>query len=150
MSARFYNSFGKKHIGVGTSDRGAMLTKVKAVSIKKLIEESTYIKKYPTLDLPPPLTETQAVHKLKTIIDKNKQNKSYIGMGYHDTVLPYPIKKHILQNPKWYTAYTPYQSEISQGRLESQYNFQTLIKELTGLPVTNGGLLDEAVQPWRH
>ena len=143
MSARFYNSFGKKHIGVGTSDRAAMLTKVKAVSIKKLIEESTYIRKYPTLDLPPPLTETQAVHKLKTILDKNKQNKSYIGMGYHDTVLPYPIKKHILQNPKWYTAYTPYQSEISQGRLESQYNFQTLIKELTGLPVANGGLLDE-------
>ncbi len=143
MSVRFYNSFGKKHIGIDNASRVQMLSKVKAISIKNLIEEATYVKQYPTLNLPSPLTEVQAVTNLKNIIEKNKVNKSYIGQGYHDTVTPFPIKKHILQNPKWYTAYTPYQSEISQGRLESQYNFQTLIKELTGLPIANGGLLDE-------
>ena len=143
MSVRFYNSFGRKHIGIDNHTKVHMLSKINAVSIKKLIEEATYVKNYPTLNLPATLTEDQAVKSLKTIIDKNKTNKSYIGMGYHDNYTPFPIKKHILQNPKWYTAYTPYQSEISQGRLESQHNFQTLIEELTGLPIANGGLLDE-------
>jgi glycine dehydrogenase len=87
--------------------------------------------------------EYQALELLKKILDGNKVMKSFIGKGYHNTIIPSPIKRNILQNPKWYSPYTPYQAEISQGRLESLYNFQTLVKSLSGLPLTNASLLDE-------
>lgn len=89
------------------------------------------------------MNERIAVKTLKTIINKNKLTKSLIGKGYNSTVLPYPIRKHLLQNPKWYTPYTPYQSEISQGRLESLYNYQRMVTSLSQLPLTNASLLDE-------
>lgn len=89
-------------------------------------------------------SEEKALSNLKNMMKKNKLHKSYLGLGYYNTETPSPIKRHILENPKWYTAYTPYQAEISQGRLESQYNYQELVKSLTGLPYSNASLLDEA------
>ena len=89
------------------------------------------------------MAERAAVARLKQFISKNKLIKSLIGKGYNSTVTPYPIRKHLLQNPKWYTPYTPYQSEISQGRLESLHNYQKMVSSLSGLPLTNASLLDE-------
>jgi glycine dehydrogenase len=90
------------------------------------------------------VSEETALANLKEIMAKNKDHTSYLGMGYYNTITPSPIKRHLIENPEWYTAYTPYQAEISQGRLESQYNYQTVIKELTGMPIANASLLDEA------
>ena len=88
-------------------------------------------------------TEENALHQLGKIMEKNTPNRSFLGQGFHGAILPEPIKRHLLENPKWYTAYTPYQSEISQGRLESQFLFQQAVKDLVGLPVANASLLDE-------
>jgi len=143
ISKRAYNTFSKKHIGINNLEIQKMLSVINISRFEDLIEKSTYIKSYPNLKLETAKTEVEANLNLKNILNKNIDNKSLIGLGYHNSHLPFPIKRHILQNPKWYTAYTPYQSEISQGRLESQYNFQTVIKSLTGLPVSNASLLDE-------
>ena len=96
------------------------------------------------LDLQPALTETEALETIKAMADKNKVMKSYIGQGYYDTIVPGVVLRNMLENPGWYTAYTPYQAEISQGRLEMLLNFQTLVCDMTGLPMAVASLLDES------
>ena len=123
-----------------------MLASIGFQSLQGLIEStvpSNILSKVP-LQLDPPLTETEAIQKIKLYGNKNKVMKSYIGTGYYDTIVPPVILRNVLENPGWYTAYTPYQAEISQGRLEMLLNFQTLVTDLTGLPMAVASLLDES------
>ncbi|MDP3976691.1 MAG: aminomethyl-transferring glycine dehydrogenase, partial [Pseudomonas sp.] len=140
------NEFIARHIGPGEADTAAMLGTLGFDSLDALtasvIPES--IKGTSVLGQAPGLSEADALAKIKTIADKNQQFKTYIGQGYHGTHTPSPILRNLLENPAWYTAYTPYQPEISQGRLEALLNFQTLIIDLTGLSIANASMLDEA------
>ena len=139
-------AFVDRHVGPGASDIEAMLASVGADNVDALMAEvlpkSIRLAKPPALD--PPLSETAALARLRAIADRNEVFTSLIGQGYHGTILPAVIQRNILENPAWYTAYTPYQPEISQGRLEALMNFQTMVADLTGLPVANASLLDEA------
>ncbi|WP_038820830.1 aminomethyl-transferring glycine dehydrogenase, partial [Pseudomonas syringae] len=140
------NEFIARHIGPRAADELAMLQTLGFDSIEALsdsvIPES--IKGTSVLNLPAGQSEADALASIKAIASKNQLFKTYIGQGYYNTHTPAPILRNLLENPAWYTAYTPYQPEISQGRLESLLNFQTLISDLTGLPIANASLLDEA------
>ncbi|HEX8593489.1 MAG TPA: aminomethyl-transferring glycine dehydrogenase [Pseudomonas sp.] len=140
------NEFIARHIGPRAADEQAMLATLGFDSLEALsasvIPES--IKGTSVLGMKPGLSEADALASIKAIADKNQLFKTYIGQGYYNTHTPAPILRNLLENPAWYTAYTPYQPEISQGRLESLLNFQTLISDLTGLPIANASLLDEA------
>ncbi|MFK7701113.1 aminomethyl-transferring glycine dehydrogenase [Pseudomonas caspiana] len=140
------NEFIARHIGPRAADEQAMLQTLGFDSLEALsasvIPES--IKGTSVLGMEPGLSEADALASIKTIASKNQLFKTYIGQGYYNTHTPAPILRNLLENPAWYTAYTPYQPEISQGRLESLLNFQTLISDLTGLPIANASLLDEA------
>jgi glycine dehydrogenase len=140
------DEFVNRHIGLNENDIEEMLKEVNAESIDKLIEETipAQIRLKENLTLDPPLSEFDYLNKLRQTAQKNKVFKSYIGMGYYGTILPAAIQRNILENPGWYTQYTPYQAEISQGRLEALINFQTMVMELTGMPIANASLLDEA------
>lgn len=140
------NEFIARHIGPRAADEQAMLATLGFDSLEALsasvIPES--IKGTSVLGAEPGLSEADALASIKAIAGKNQLFKTYIGQGYYNTHTPAPILRNLLENPAWYTAYTPYQPEISQGRLESLLNFQTLISDLTGLPIANASLLDEA------
>ncbi|USR38496.1 aminomethyl-transferring glycine dehydrogenase [Ectopseudomonas hydrolytica] len=140
------NEFIARHIGPRDADTAAMLELLGYDSVDALtdavIPES--IKGTSILGAQPGLSEADALAKIKAIAAKNQQFKSFIGQGYYGTHTPSPILRNLLENPAWYTAYTPYQPEISQGRLEALLNFQTLISDLTGMQIANASLLDEA------
>jgi glycine dehydrogenase len=138
--------FADRHIGLAPDDITAMLKVIGVESVEQLIDETlpeTIRLKRP-LELGEGLSETDALARLRAIASKNAVFISLIGTGYYDTILPPVIQRNVLENPAWYTAYTPYQPEISQGRLEALLNFQTLVCDLTGLDVANASLLDEA------
>ncbi|MEE4730738.1 aminomethyl-transferring glycine dehydrogenase [Pseudomonas alliivorans] len=140
------NEFIARHIGPRADDEQAMLQTLGFDSIEALSESviPESIKGTSVLNLPAGQSEADALASIKAIASKNQLFKTYIGQGYYNTHTPAPILRNLLENPAWYTAYTPYQPEISQGRLESLLNFQTLISDLTGLPIANASLLDEA------
>jgi glycine dehydrogenase len=139
-------TFQRRHIGLAPTDIAAMLKVVGATSLSALMAETlpATIRQPAPLDLGRPLSETEALAHMRELAAKNQVFTSLIGQGYSGTLLPSVIQRNILENPAWYTAYTPYQPEISQGRLEALFNFQTMICDLTGLDVANASLLDEA------
>jgi glycine dehydrogenase len=139
-------TFARRHIGPSPRDISAMLETVGASSLSSLMAETlpSSIRQKAPLDLGTALSETEALAHMRELASKNQVFTSLIGQGYAATILPAVIQRNILENPAWYTAYTPYQPEISQGRLEALFNFQTMICDLTGLDVANASLLDEA------
>ena len=140
------SDFASRHIGTKFNDIQEMLGVLGFSNLEDLIDQTVpqSIRLHQSLQLPQAQSEYAALAKLKQIALKNQVYRSFIGMGYHDCITPPVIGRNILENPGWYTAYTPYQPEIAQGRLEALLNFQTMIIDLTGLPVANASLLDEA------
>jgi glycine dehydrogenase len=139
-------TFANRHAGITEEDMPSMLQTIGVQSLDELIDQTIPpdIRLNKTLNLPEPMTERELAEHLAELASKNQTFTSYIGMGWYDTVCPAPIQRNVLENPVWYTSYTPYQAEVSQGRLEALLNFQTVICELTGLPLSNCSLLDEA------
>ena len=140
------SNFSRRHIGPSPADMVEMLSTIGASDIDELISQTVpdAIRQAAPLALPAGISETEALQKLRIIADKNKIFTSLIGQGYYGTILPPVIQRNVLENPAWYTAYTPYQPEISQGRLEALLNFQTMICDLCSLDIANASLLDEA------
>ena len=138
--------FAARHIGPYADDEAHMLSVIGAASRRALIDAIVprAIARSQAMDLPAPLTEAAALTELKAVAARNQVLKSYIGQGYHGTLTPGVILRNILENPAWYTAYTPYQAEISQGRMEALVNFQTMVCDLTGMAMANASMLDEA------
>jgi len=141
-----YDDFIRRHIGPGAIDEPAMLTELGMKSLDELVDKvvPTSIRRKKTLAVKASRSERQVLDKLYQVSTRNQLYKSFIGMGYHNTQTPTVIERNLLRNPAWYTAYTPYQAEISQGRLEALLNFQTMISDLTGMEIANASMLDEA------
>ena len=148
------DTFPRRHLGSGAADVHAMLERLGLSSLEQLIDETIprAIRLGRPLDLAPPaspggdraLGERELLATLREMLAANRPHRSFLGLGYHECITPAVIQRNILENPGWYTQYTPYQAEISQGRLEALLNFQTMIEDLTGLPIANASLLDEA------
>src|SRR6056297_706362 len=141
-----YDFANRRHIGPSPDEMAQMLDLLGADDLEALIDDTVpkSIRQDEPLDFGKAMSERELLHHMRKIADKNKVLISLIGQGYHGTVTPPAIQRNILENPAWYTAYTPYQPEISQGRLEALLNYQTMISDLTGLPIANASLLDEA------
>tara|TARA_X000000950_G_scaffold88971_2_gene112030 strand:- start:6000 stop:8879 length:2880 start_codon:yes stop_codon:yes gene_type:complete len=147
MSISFQKSpFAYRHHGMSAADHQHMLETIKAKDLEQLIAETIPdgIRLKSDLAIPSALTEEEFLAEFRKIAQKNKVYTSYIGQGYYETFLPAVIQRNILENPAWYTAYTPYQAEIAQGRMEALINFQTMVSDLTGMELANASLLDEA------
>ncbi|CAM2822215.1 aminomethyl-transferring glycine dehydrogenase [Saccharomonospora xinjiangensis] len=138
-------AFVSRHVGPGPSDQAKMLAECGFGSVDALVAAAvpSAIRTSDELRLPEPASEEQAIAELRELARRNRPMTQMIGLGYHDTVTPAVIRRNVLENPAWYTAYTPYQPEISQGRLEALLNFQTVVSDLTGLATANASLLDE-------
>ena len=138
--------FADRHIGINNLDKINMLEYVGSKSIKELISETIpeNIRLKKEMNLKPALSESKYLSHIDKLGSKNKIYKSYIGLGYNEAIVPSVIKRNILENPSWYTAYTPYQAEIAQGRMEALLNYQTIICDLTGMQLANASLLDES------
>jgi glycine cleavage system P protein (glycine dehydrogenase) len=138
--------FSTRHIGPQADDRDKMLAALGLTTLEQLVDQSLprSIRSTEPLDLPAALSESETLAKLRQLARRNRPLTSMIGLGYHGTVTPSVIRRNVLESPAWYTAYTPYQPEISQGRLEALLNFQTVISDLTALPTAGASLLDEA------
>ena len=142
----FSGDFASRHIGPRPHDIDKMLAEVGVGSLEELIDQtvpSTIRRKQP-LELEPGMTESAALAELADLASRNRVLTSLIGLGYHNTYTPTVILRNVLESPAWYTAYTPYQAEISQGRLELLLTFQTMVADLTGLEIANASLLDES------
>ncbi len=139
------SDFASRHIGPSPSDQDAMVRRVGYDSLDALMAAAvpSGIRSAEALGLPTALSETESLDVLRGLAARNNPGVAMIGLGYHPTITPAVIRRNVLEDPSWYTAYTPYQPEISQGRLEALINFQTLISDLTGLPTANSSLLDE-------
>ena len=140
------NNFARRHNGPQPAEVEKMLKVIGVGSIDELIDKTIPAKirfKEP-LDLPQGMNEYEYFTMLKAMASKNKMYATYIGQGYYNTIVPAVLQRNILENPGWYTSYTPYQAEISQGRLETLFTFQTMICSLTSMPLANASLLDEA------
>src|SRR5689334_15745648 len=137
--------FVERHIGLRDADVATMLERLGFDSLEALMEAAVpgAIRATESLDLPSPLSEEAAARELRALAATNRPGESMIGLGYHATISPPVSRRNVLEDPSWYTAYTPYQPEICQGRLEALLNFQTVIGDLTGLPTANASLLDE-------
>src|SRR5579875_3965089 len=141
-----HDAFIARHIGPDDAEIARMLQAVGYDSLDALVDAivPAAIRQKNPLALPPAITETEALAKIRALADKNQVFKSFIGQGYYGTHTPLVILRNVLENPAWYTAYTPYQAEISQGRMEALINFQTMCADLTGMEIANASLLDEA------
>ncbi|CAN5255670.1 aminomethyl-transferring glycine dehydrogenase [soil metagenome] len=139
------NEFANRHIGPDEAEAKEMLSEIGVSSVKELINKTIpeSILHKESLDIPAAISEHEYLTTLKFIASQNKVYKNYIGQGYYQPIVPSPILRNLFENPGWYTQYTPYQAEIAQGRLESLLNFQTMVSDLTALPIANASLLDE-------
>ena len=139
------NAFALRHLGPREEDQKLMLNALGLDSLDQLIYETipNDIRLKNGLNLDEPMTEHEYLLHIHELSKKNKAYKTYIGLGYHPTIMPAVIQRNILESPGWYTAYTPYQAEIAQGRLEALLNFQTMVIDLTGMEIANASLLDE-------
>ena len=144
--AKSTHNFARRHIGPTETEAKTMLETCGVSSLNELIDVTIppQIRYLEPLAIPSPLTEPQLLARIKQIGQRNKLFRSYIGMGYYGCYIPSPILRNVLENPAWYTPYTPYQAEISQGRMEAQFNFQSMVASLTALDVANASMLDEA------
>ena len=140
------DKFASRHNGPRKNEIKEMLAKIGVASVDELINQTVpaNIRLKQPLRVAPAMSEFQYTKHLKALGKKNKVFRSYIGLGYYNNILPAVIQRNVLENPGWYTAYTPYQAEIAQGRLEAILNFQTMVMDLTDMPIANASLLDEA------
>lgn len=140
-----FDQFQDRHLGPDATSTAAMLKTIGAASLDELMDQTVpaNIRDHKALNVAPAISEYYYLQHLKLLAAKNKVNRSFIGMGYYNTITPSVILRNVFSNPGWYTQYTPYQAEIAQGRLESLLNYQTMVADLTGLPIANASLLDE-------